>query len=41
MEKKNKPKKTVVGEYTITENPLDGRVVCVHYSDGGQRIVRK
>lgn len=41
MKQNNKPKKTVIGEYVITENPLDGRVVCIHYNDGGQRIVRR
>jgi hypothetical protein len=31
----------IVGEYVITENPFDGRLVAVHYSDGTQTIVRR
>lgn len=31
----------IVGEYVITENPFDGRVVAVHYSNGTQAIIRK
>lgn len=33
--------KTIVGEYVITENPFDGRLVAVHYKDGSMAVVRK
>ena len=41
MNRNNKPKITVIAEYVVTDNPIDGRLVCVHYSDGKQKIVRK
>lgn len=31
----------ILGEYVIAENPIEGRVVCVHYSDGSQTIVKQ
>lgn len=31
--------KEITGEYVITDNPIDGRLVVVHYKDGSQAIV--
>lgn len=31
----------IVGEYVITENPFDGRMVAIHYSDGTMAVIRK
>lgn len=33
--------KTILGEYTISDNTIDGRQVAVHYSDGSTKIIRK
>jgi len=34
-------KKSIAGEYTITENPIDGRLVAVHFKDGSMAVIRK
>lgn len=36
-----KSKSQIIGEYVITENPIDGQMVAVHYSDGTQAIIRR
>lgn len=41
MNRNKKNNVTVIAEYTMVDNPIDGRLVCVHYSDGKQKIVRK
>jgi len=33
-------KREIIGEYVIAENPIDGRLVVIHYKDGGQAIIR-
>lgn len=38
---KQKTKKIIMGEYTISDNPIDGRQVVVHYSDGSTEILHK
>ena len=38
MEKRSR---TILGEYTISDNPIEGRQVAVHYSDGSTKIIRK
>jgi len=36
-----KGSKTILGEYTISDNPIEGRRVAVHYSDGSTKIICK